>query len=172
MSSLGRNALLEVPLYCAGMILPIINGSNQDVTTKAHYLCPNCSKIQQVIEFVSRSSDDATLEIVHQYESDWRTIDVPHHQTGHDLAQSLRNGCHLCSLLMDQLLENDDTSGDQFFELFLDQRVKNALAEEMKVELRIPTDPSVSWDNARLVINLTSEPELRSKTIGLGPSTS
>jgi len=73
---------------------------------------------------------------------------------------------------MDQLLENDDTSGNSFVELSIEQRVKQALAEEMKVELQVPTDPSVGWDHARLVINSVSELEPRSRVIRLGPSIS
>lgn len=172
MSDPSRSASLEVPLYCAGMILPAIKGSNQDATAKAHYLCPNCSRIQKAIESLSQSSNDATLGSGSRDEGDWRTINIRHCQTGHDLAQSMKNGCHLCSLLMDQLLENDDTSSDSFLKLSLDQRVKLALADEIKIELRMPTDPSVSWDHARLVVNSVSELKPRSRVIKLGPSTS
>jgi hypothetical protein len=169
MSEPDPKPLVEVPLYCAGMILPAESGANQDATAIAHHLCSNCSKVQKIIESASQNT---IPENNFHYESDWRTIEIPHHQTGLRLSQSVKNGCHLCSLLMDQLLGNDDTSNESFVELSLDQRVKQALGEEMKVELRIPIDPSVGWDHARLVIKLVSELEPRSMVIRLGPSIS
>jgi hypothetical protein len=160
---------VEVPLYCAGMILPTESSANQDATAIAHYLCLHCSKVQKIIE---SASQNAVPETDFHYESDWRTIEIPHHQTGLNLSQSVKNGCHLCSLLMDRLLENDDTSNESFVELSLDQRVKQALEEETKVELRLPIDPHVGWDHARLVIKSVSELKPRSMVIRLGPTIS